>query len=193
MHNWRLATQPALLTYTGPSLGEWAATALSSSKQLEQPFGMAILATSQDLPWQLVIFIEFIELTRPCISVAQRLSTSLESPLYRRSDVVFCASLLHPLLHNPTYHLQECLYPSPACLSSSATTSSASPLGLLHTGTLIASSTTAPPPPSMPTPVRRMVLQLPLPNPSTTARLRDERCLLILARSSRTREVGSGI
>ena len=32
----------------GPSLDEWAATALSSTKQFEQPFGTAILATSQE-------------------------------------------------------------------------------------------------------------------------------------------------
>ncbi len=32
----------------GPSLDEWAATAQSSTKQFEQPYGTAILATSQD-------------------------------------------------------------------------------------------------------------------------------------------------
>ena len=32
----------------GPSLDEWAASALSSTKQFEQPFGTAILATSQE-------------------------------------------------------------------------------------------------------------------------------------------------
>ena len=32
----------------GPSLDEWAATALSSTQQFEQPFGTAILATSQE-------------------------------------------------------------------------------------------------------------------------------------------------
>ena len=32
----------------GPSLDEWAATALSSTKQFEQPYGIAILATSQE-------------------------------------------------------------------------------------------------------------------------------------------------